>query len=78
MKWIREEVEIVVYFDTKGIIPICFKYKGLKKKILKVSKIWEERRGFHNCQFFLCLLEENRFAEIKWDIESRKWYLEKY
>lgn len=77
MKWLREEIEIIVFFSCGEIMPIRFRCERGISKIISINKTWDERRNLHDCKFFLCLLDDGKIAEIKWDINENKWYLEK-
>jgi len=76
MKLVKENIRVVAYFSSEGVVPICFEYNNRKYKIAKINKSWEERRNLHCCIFYICQ-DQDSLIELKWDRDNNKWYLEK-
>lgn len=75
---IREAVDTMVLFERSSVNPIVINYSKGTLRINKVIKAWKERRSLRECFIYLCQVEgrENP-VELRWDIESNRWFIEK-
>lgn len=66
----------MVIFNTDGKIePVKFRFDDKIVKIEKVIKTYEEKIVGNNRLVFVCLHNENDIFELKYELESKIWYL---
>lgn len=77
MKVLNESIDMIAVFekDSGKIKPFKFKYKDLPIKVQKVQKIYEEKLAGNRRIVFVCLHNEKDIYELKYEIDSCKWYL---
>ncbi|MBS4539076.1 hypothetical protein GOQ27_11425 [Clostridium sp. D2Q-11] len=77
MKVINETIDMIAIFekDTGNIKPFKFKYKDNKIKIQKVIKTYEEKLAGNRRIVFVCLHNEKDVYEIKYEMDTARWYL---
>ena len=76
MKILNRPVKVIALFNTTGKIePVQF---TLDDKIVRVDKIietYEENLVGNDRLVFLCEHKEKYFYELKYELDSNKWYL---
>lgn len=77
MKIINENIKVLAAFKTDGsILPLRFKREDQKTiQIDKVIKIHDEMLAGNHRIVFTCLQNEKDIYEIKYEVDSQKWYL---
>lgn len=79
MKMIREIVDAMVFFDGEGASPMLISCSKGSIRINRVLKVWRERRNLKECYIYLCRIDErDEPMELRWEIESNRWFMEKY
>lgn len=75
---IREAVDTMVLFEKSSVNPLVVTCSRGTLRVNRVIKMWKERRSLRECFIYLCQVEgrENP-VELRWDIESNKWFIEK-
>jgi hypothetical protein len=75
---IREAVDVMVFFEKNSVNPMVITYSRGNLKISKIIKSYRERRCLRECYIYLCKVEgKDDPVELRWDIESNMWYIEK-
>lgn len=78
VKLIREAVGTMVMFDNNIVNPILVTSKEGNFKINHIIRSYPERRNLRDCKIFICQAEGRPDPiELRWDLESNKWYLER-
>ena len=78
MKMIREEAQVLVMFYKKCASPIIITSSQGAFRVNKTIRTWKERRNLRDCQIYLCQIEGRQDPlELRWEIESNIWYIEK-
>lgn len=76
MKIINQPIKVMAIFNTNGIIePVKFRLNDQVVKIDKVMKVYEENLVGNNRLIFVCLQNEKDIYEIKYERDSKTWYL---
>lgn len=76
MKIINQPIKVMAIFNTDGKIePIKFKLNDMVVKIDKVMKVYEESLVGNNRLVFVCLQNGKDIYEIKYELDSKTWYL---
>lgn len=76
MKIINQPITVMVIFNTDGKIePVKFRFDDKIVKIEKIIKIYEEKIVGNNRLVFVCLHNEKDIFELKYELESKIWYL---
>jgi len=77
MKVINEPIDMIAIFEEKGgkVIPFKFKYKDKAIKVQKVTKVYEEKLAGNKRIVFVCIHNERDIYEIKYEVDSLKWFL---
>lgn len=77
MKIINENIRVLAAFKPDGsIIPLRFKRDDQRTiQIDKILKITDENLAGNHRIVFTCLQNEKDLYEIKYEIDSQKWYL---
>jgi hypothetical protein len=79
MKMIREVVDAVVMFGRNGVSPIMITCSHGNIRVIRVIRMWKERRNLKECHIYLCSVEGREDPmELRWEIESNRWFMEKY
>lgn len=75
---VREVVDTMVLFEKSSVNPLVVTCSRGTFRVNRVIKMWKERRSLRECFIYLCQVEgrENP-VELRWDIESNKWFIEK-
>ena len=78
MKMMSESVDDIVFFEKSTINPMLITYSEGNMKINRVIKSWKERRNLRDCCIYLCQAEgRTEPVELRWEIESNRWFIEK-
>lgn len=77
MKVLNEPIDMIAIFqkETGKITPFKFKYKDLPVKVQKVQKIYEEKLAGNKRIVFVCIHNNKDIYELKYEIDSHKWFL---
>jgi len=76
MKIVNKPIKVMATFNTDGRIePIKFRLEDKVIKIDKVMKTYEENIVGNNRLVFVCLHNEKDIYEIKYEVDSKVWYL---
>lgn len=76
MKIINQPIKVMAIFNTNGIIePVKFRLNDQVVKIDKVMKVYEENLVGNNRLVFVCLQNGRDIYEIKYERDSKTWYL---
>ncbi|KRQ86735.1 hypothetical protein ABG79_01487 [Caloramator mitchellensis] len=78
MKMVREIVDAIVLFERENVNPMFITSSRGNIKINKVVKVSKERRNLRDCYIYLCVVDgRDDPVELRWEIESNRWYMEK-
>jgi hypothetical protein len=78
MKMVRELVDAIVLFEKCSVNPMIITYSLGNMKINRVIKSWKERRNLRDCCIYLCQAEgRTEPIELRWEIDSNRWFIEK-
>lgn len=78
MKMVREIVDAIVLFERENVNPMFITSSRGNIKINKVIKVSKERRNLRDCYIYLCVVDgRDDPVELRWEIESNRWYMEK-
>lgn len=77
MKILNVPIDMIAIFesDSGSIIPFKFKYNDMGIKVQKISKTYEEKFAGNKRIVFVCLHNGKDIYEIKYEVDSLKWYL---
>lgn len=77
MKILNEPIDMIAIFksDSGEITPFKFKYNDMPIKVQKVLKAYEEKIAGNRRKVFVCLHNQKDIYEIKYEVDSLKWYL---
>lgn len=78
MKMLREPVAAVVLFEKNTANPMMITNSEGNIRINRVLKAWKERRNLRDCFIYLCQAEgRNEPVELRWELESNRWFIER-
>ncbi len=76
MKIINQPIKVMAIFNTDGKIePIKFRFDNKVVRVEKVTKVYEEKIVGNKRLIFICEHNGKDIYEIKYEIDSRTWYL---
>ena len=77
MKIVNENIKVLASFNRDGsIIPLRFKREDdITIQIDKVVKTHDEHLAGNHRIVFTCLQKGRDLYEIKYEVDTRKWYL---
>lgn len=77
MKILNEPIDMIAIFEseTGKITPFKFKYRDRPVKVEKIAKIYEEKLAGNRRQVFVCIHNEKDVYEIKYELDTCRWYL---
>lgn len=77
MKILNTPIDMIAIFesDSGAIIPFKFKYNDMAIKVQKISKTYEEKFAGNRRIVFVCVHNGKDIYEIKYEVDSLKWYL---
>lgn len=78
MKLIRESVAAIVLFEKSAVTPMIITHNEGNMRINRIIKSWRERRNLRDCCIYLCQADgRTEPVELRWEIESNRWFIEK-
>lgn len=78
MKMVREVVDTMVFFEGGGANPMLITCSRGSFRINRIIKQWRERRNLKDCFIYLCRVEGREDpVELRWEIESNRWFMER-
>lgn len=77
MKIINEPIDMIAIFEGEGrkITPFKFKYKDSSIKVEKISKVYEEKLAGNRRIVFVCIHNQKDIYEIKYEVDTFRWFL---
>lgn len=76
MKILNEPIKVMAVFNTDGKIePVKFRLEDKVVRIEKILKIYEENIVGNNRIVFVCLHNGKDIFELKYEIDSKTWFL---
>lgn len=77
MKILNTPIDMIALFnsDSGKVTPFKFKYNDIPIKIQKIYKTYEEKFAGNRRIVFVCLHNEKDIYEIKYEVDTFKWYL---
>jgi len=76
MKILNEPIKVMAIFNTDGKIePIKFRLDDKVIKIEKIMKTYEEKVVGNNRLVFVCIHNGKDVFELKYELDSKTWYL---
>ncbi|WP_326910486.1 hypothetical protein [Sedimentibacter sp. MB31-C6] len=76
MKILNEPIKVMVIFNTDGKIqPVKFRLDDKVVRIERIMKFYEEKIVGNTRLVFVCLHKGKDIFELKYELDSRTWYL---
>lgn len=81
MKILNEPIKVMAIFhpdkklESGKIEPVKFRLNDLVVRIQKINKIYEENIAGNKRIIFVCQNLNGSLFEIKYEIDSKEWYL---
>lgn len=76
MKIINEPIKVMAVFNTDGKIePVKFRIDDQVVRIEKIMKSYEENIVGNTRIVFVCLHKGKDIFELKYEVDSKTWYL---
>ncbi|KPU27600.1 hypothetical protein TR13x_03445 [Caloranaerobacter sp. TR13] len=77
MKVLNHPIDMIAIFesDTGKITPFKFRYKDISVKVQKILKTYEEKIAGNRRIVFICMHNEKDIYEIKYEVDTFKWFL---
>jgi hypothetical protein len=76
MKLLNHPIDMIAVFNVNGEIkPFKFKYKDKKIKVENIVNIKEEKLAGNRRLVYICMTERKETYELKYEIDSHKWFL---
>ena len=76
MKVLNHPIDVIALFDQEGhITPYKFKFKDKPVVVHRVMKSYLEKLAGNNRFVFICIHNERDVYELKYELDSHKWYL---
>jgi hypothetical protein len=76
MKIINEPIKVMAVFNTDGKIePVKFRIDDQVVRIEKIMKTYEENIVGNTRIVFVCLHKGKDIFELKYEVDSKTWYL---
>lgn len=77
MKILNAPIDMIAIFNSNGgeITPFKFRYNDMAIKVQKIYKIYEEKFAGNRRIVFVCIHNGKDIYEIKYEVDSLKWYL---
>lgn len=77
MKVLNEPIDMIAVFKSNlgQITPFKFKYKDMTIKVEKIVKTYEEKLAGNRRIVFVCIHNNKDIYEIKYEIDTLKWFL---
>lgn len=76
MKIVNEPIKVMAVFNTNGKIePVKFRLSDEVVRIEKIMKTYEENIVGNTRVVFVCLHNGKDIFELKYEVDSKTWYL---
>jgi len=76
VKLLNHPIDMIAVFNINGDIkPFKFKYKDKKIKVEKIIDIKKEKLAGNRRLVFVCMTDRKDIYELKYEIDSHKWFL---
>ncbi len=76
MKIVNEPIKVMAVFNTDGKIePVKFRIDDQVVKIEKIMKTYEENIVGNTRVVFVCLHKGKDIFELKYEVDTKTWYL---
>lgn len=76
MKILNEPIKVMAVFNTNGKIePVKFRLSDKVVRIEKIMKVYEENIVGNTRVVFVCLHNGKDIFELKYEVDSKTWYL---
>jgi hypothetical protein len=76
MKILNEPIKVMAVFDTNGKIePVKFRLDDKVVRIEKIMKTYEENIIGNTRVVFVCLHNGKDIFELKYEVDTKTWYL---
>lgn len=76
MKLLNHPVDMIAVFDSRGkIMPFKFKYENKTVKVERIVKYYQEKLAGNERIVFVCLHNGKDMYELKYELDSHKWFL---
>lgn len=76
MKILNEPIKVMAVFNTDGKIePVKFRLEDKVVRVEKIMKTYEENIVGNTRLVFVCLHNEKDIFELKYELDSKTWYL---
>lgn len=76
MKLLNHPIDMIAIFNVEGkIIPFKFKYNDMPVKVEKIMKSYEEKLAGNRRIVFVCMHNEKDIYELKYELDSNRWFL---
>lgn len=76
MKILNEPIKVMAIFNTDGKIePVKFRLEDKVVRIEKIMKIYEENIVGNKRMVFVCIHKGKDIYELKYELDSKTWYL---
>ncbi|MEL7649205.1 MAG: hypothetical protein AAGU76_14000 [Sedimentibacter sp.] len=76
MKILNEPIKVMAVFYTDGRIePVKFRFEDKVVKIEKIMKTYEESIVGNTRMVFVCLHNGKDIFELKYELDSKLWFL---
>ncbi len=68
---------IAVFYIGGKVVPIKFKYQDKSIKVERILKQYKEKLAGNERIVFVCMHNERDPYELKYEVDSQKWFLYK-
>ena len=76
MKLLNQPIKVMAIFNTDGKIePVKFRLDDQVVMIQKITKVYEEQTVGNKRLVFVCQHNGRDIYEIKYELDSKTWYL---
>ena len=76
MKILNHPIDVIATFDSKGKMrPFKFKYEGMSIKVERIMKYYTEKLAGNERIIFVCMHNGYSLYELKYELDSHKWFL---
>ncbi len=76
MKLLNHPIEMIAVFDIDGkITPAKFRYEDKVVRVEKIIKRQKEKLAGNERWVFTCMHQQNYLYELKYEIDTQKWFL---
>ncbi|MDP3386560.1 MAG: hypothetical protein Q8S24_04950 [Eubacteriales bacterium] len=76
MKLLNHPIDMIAIFEIGGkIVPFKFKYEDKPVKVGKIVKQYREKLAGNERIVFVCMNNGKDLYELKYELDSQKWFL---